>query len=82
MCIFIFILTNSICFSFSFSSHIYKEDIKRKITKNQKKYEMGCVRPLGSEVHYLLVYWACGPSQGQGPARGGEAFVRRDCVEK
>ena len=39
------------------------------------------VGPLGLGIHYLPVYWACGPSRGQGPTRGGEAFVKRDCVE-
>ena len=51
------------------------EEPKRKISR-------AIVGPLGPGVHYLLVYWASGPSRGQGPTRGGEAFVRRDSVEK
>ena len=37
---------------------------------------------LGPGVHYLPVYWACGPSRGQGSVRGGDVFVRRDCVNE
>ena len=37
---------------------------------------------LGTGVHYLLVYWACGLSRGQGSVRRGEVFVRRDCVDE
>ena len=43
---------------------------------------MGDVGPLGPRVHYLPVYWACGPSREQGSAQRGEVFVRRDCVDK
>ena len=37
---------------------------------------------LGPGVHHLPVYWAYGPSQEQGSARGREVFVRRDCVDE
>ena len=47
----------------------------------EKLYDIVAVGPLGPGVHYLPVYWACGPSQGQRPTRGGEAFVSGDCVE-
>ena len=30
---------------------------------------------MGLEVHYLSIYWACGPSREQGSARGGEVFA-------
>ena len=40
------------------------------------------VGPLGPKVHYLSIYWACGPSREQKSARGGEVFVRGDCADK
>jgi len=43
---------------------------------------MVVVGPLGPKVHYLHIYWACGLSREQGSARGGEIFVRGDCVDE
>ena len=37
---------------------------------------------LGSGVHHLFVFRACGPIQGWGVVRGGEIFIRRDCISK
>lgn len=43
---------------------------------------MVIVGTLGRGVHYLLVYWASGPSQGLGVVQGGKIFDRRDCVSE
>lgn len=40
------------------------------------------VGTLGRGFHYLLVYWASGPSQGLGVVQGGKIFDRRDCVSE
>ena len=52
------------------------------LRSQKEEFRGAIVGLLGPGVHYLLVYWACGPSRGQGPTREGEAFVRRDSVEK
>ena len=41
-----------------------------------------CIGILGSGVHYLFVFRACGPIQGRGVVRGGEIFIGKDCVSK
>jgi len=46
-------------------------------------WDMEVVGPSGLEVHYLPVYWACGPNWKQGSTRGGEeVFIRGDCVDE
>ena len=40
------------------------------------------IGPLGPEIHYLSIYWACGPNREQGFAREGEVFVRGDFSDK
>ena len=53
-----------------------------KIMFSKQNFQSGDVGLLGPGVHYLPVYWACGPSQEQGFVWGGEVFVRRDCVDE
>ena len=37
---------------------------------------------LGSGVHHLFVFRACGLIRGRGVVRGGEIFIRKDCIIK
>ena len=72
----------------SFYFKLYNECIycKIKFLYNKKKSyiksKINCVGSLGPGVHYLPVYWACGPSREQESARVGEVFVRGDCVNE
>ena len=38
--------------------------------------------PWAPEVHYLFIYWACGPSQERGSVRVGDVFVRGDGADE
>ena len=55
-----------------------------EINGNNKRtnWLIGTKGSLGPGVHYLPVYWACGPSQEQGSTRGGEFFIKGDCVDE